>query len=152
MEAVQESGIPSTIFPQIDPVRETGLPKSPQMGMGRIIAWRTPRQLWDDQSHLTKYGFPWFSRVFLKIHPWINVGKYAKIILMPVFPHFPWVNPPVVGIHWVAPVGFVEDPNVTWDRHFRQGCAKSLPSKTGPKRCPVAGCKEKCLDFHWISP
>ena len=31
----------------------------------------------------------WFSRVFLKIHPWINVGKYAKIILMPVFPHFP---------------------------------------------------------------
>lgn len=36
-----------------------------------------------------------------------------------------------------------EDPNVTWDRHFRQGCAKSLPSKTGPKRCPVAGCKEK---------
>ena len=36
-----------------------------------------------------------------------------------------------------------EDPNVTWDRHFRQSCTRSLPSKTGPPRCPVPGCKEK---------
>jgi hypothetical protein len=88
LEAVQESGIPSTIFPQINPVRETGLPKSPQMGMGRLIAWWTPRQLWDDQSHLTKYGFPWFSLESIQGSTWGSV-KYAKIILMPVFPHFP---------------------------------------------------------------
>lgn len=36
-----------------------------------------------------------------------------------------------------------EDPNATWERHFRQSCRRSLPSKTGPPRCPVAGCKEK---------
>eukprot|EP00434_Breviolum_minutum_P005765 symbB.v1.2.005080.t1/scaffold292.1/size239810/24 len=36
-----------------------------------------------------------------------------------------------------------EDPNITWDRHFRENCTRSSPSKTGPRRCPVAGCKEK---------
>ncbi|OLP86968.1 Zinc finger AN1 and C2H2 domain-containing stress-associated protein 16 [Symbiodinium microadriaticum] len=36
-----------------------------------------------------------------------------------------------------------EDPNITWERHFNQGCKQRLPSKTGPRRCPVAGCKEK---------
>ncbi|CAJ1425912.1 unnamed protein product, partial [Effrenium voratum] len=36
-----------------------------------------------------------------------------------------------------------EDPNITWERHFTQSCKQSLPSKTGPRRCPVAGCKEK---------
>ncbi len=102
----------------------------------------------------------------------------------------------------------LKDPNITWDRHFRENCTRSSPSKTGPRRgtmvremgigywlkiwcwclvvhvwfakmseaclfmyigqsslfvdevlpwspisiprrCPVAGCKEKCLGSLW---
>eukprot|EP00930_Biecheleria_cincta_P048016 TRINITY_DN33398_c0_g1_i1.p1 TRINITY_DN33398_c0_g1~~TRINITY_DN33398_c0_g1_i1.p1 ORF type:complete len:198 (-),score=19.89 TRINITY_DN33398_c0_g1_i1:189-782(-) len=36
-----------------------------------------------------------------------------------------------------------EDPNLTWDRHFTQSCNQRAPEKSGPKRCPVDGCREK---------
>ena len=39
----------------------------------------------------------------------------------------------------------LEDPNVTWDRHFGQSCACSLPSKTGAEaHCNMIGAHQ-CL-------
>lgn len=35
-----------------------------------------------------------------------------------------------------------EDPNLTWETHFIQSCAKCKSSKPKKNKCPVPGCKE----------
>mmetsp|Transcript_66974 Transcript_66974/g.131871 ORF Transcript_66974/g.131871 Transcript_66974/m.131871 type:complete len:246 (+) Transcript_66974:120-857(+) len=36
-----------------------------------------------------------------------------------------------------------EDPNVTWERHYLNGCTQVKPASKGPNTCPIQGCREK---------